>query len=307
MKGIQQPIKVPGILQKTAKMLSVRGAGGRSGTSRETVFPDKLTGIENDEISAPVRFNSCFRRKQPQKMIVTSEEITAFFRLFDDDVIQDFLWMDCCAKTADKYLLAMVFAYFKRAQYTIKLYTRMNFFVALYLASDMEEDEEDDKYNIFPWALGRNWRNTYPGLLRKRDRLLRTIQYRAAVSRKCCEEVMSLVPDHIIWKRDRMPHHAGAVRKYPDYDDDNEAIPMGPDATPVHCRACEKAGSFSFDVDIQQSPDSGFLYLSSCTDSSTESVEEMDSSSYSKLEVLPTKGLGGFNFEEASIWAARDE
>lgn len=102
-------------------------------------------------------------------------------------------------------------------------------------------------------------------------------------------KVMSLVPDHIIWKRDRMPHHAGAVRKYPDYDDD-EAIPMGPDATPVHCRACEKAGSFSFDVDIQQSPDSGFLYLSSCTDSSTESVEEMDSSSYSKLEVLPTKG-----------------
>lgn len=65
-------------------MLSVRGAGGRSGTSRESVFPDKLTGAENDEISAPVRFNSCFRRKQPQKMIVTSEEIAAFFRLFGE-------------------------------------------------------------------------------------------------------------------------------------------------------------------------------------------------------------------------------
>ncbi|XP_041468738.1 speedy protein A-like [Lytechinus variegatus] len=322
MKGTQQPIKLPGILQKTAKMLSVRGSGKSASTTSGSgsttlaqpdkgTFYNKFTAAENEhEMSTSAQFSSFFRRKQPQKMIVTSEEITAFFRLFDDDLIQDFLWMDCCAKTADKYLLAMVFAYFKRAQYTIKQYTRMNFFVALYLASDMEEDEEDDKYNIFPWALGRNWRNTYPGFLRKRDRLLRTIQYRAAVSRKCCEEVMSLVPDHIIWKRERMPHHAGAVRKYPDYDDDDEAIPMGPDATPVHCRACEKAGGFAFDIEIHQSPDSGFLYLSSCTDSSTDSagsIEEMESSSYPKLEELPMKGHGDFNFEEASIWAARDE
>ncbi|XP_072170854.1 speedy protein A-like isoform X1 [Diadema setosum] len=253
------------------------------------------------------------KRSLPQKMIVTSNEITAFYELFDDDVVQDFLWMDCCAKTADKYLLAMVFAYFKRAQYSPKQYTRLNFFVALYLANDMEEDEEDAKYDIFPWALGRNWRNTYPGFLRKRDKLLRSIHYRAAVSRKCCEEVMSLVPNHVIWKRERMAHHAGATRKYPTYGEEDEAMPLGPDATPIHCTACEKAGGFAFDLDILQSPDSGFLYLSSCTDSSSDnsldSVEEMESSSYVKFGDAPMKYSGpqDFKFDETSIWAARDE
>lgn len=313
MKGSQQPIKLPQILQKTARMISARG---RSHATDSGASIGCVASVKGMGTGAGTAFNACssFSRKTPpQKMIVTSDEITAFFKLFDDDVIQDFLWMDCCAKTADKYLLAMVFAYFKRAQYTTKQYSKLNFFTALYLANDMEEDEEDAKYDIFPWALGRNWRNTYPGFLRRRDRLLRTIQYRAAVSRKCCDEVMSLVPDHHIWKRERMPHHSGAIRKYPDLMDDNEAVPMGPDTTPVHCTACEKAGGFAFDLDIHLSPDSGFLYLSSCsessTDESTESIEEMESSSYLKLEDLPMKyeGTGDCKFDDASIWAARDE
>lgn len=57
--------------------------------------------------------------------------MTAFFKLFDDDLIQDFLWMDCCCKIADKYLLAMTFVYFKRANFTVDEHTRLNFFVAL--------------------------------------------------------------------------------------------------------------------------------------------------------------------------------
>lgn len=53
----------------------------------------------------------------------------------------------------------------------------------------MEEDEEDPKYDIFPWALGKDWKDKYPSFLRQRDRFLRAIDYRAAVSSKCCEEV----------------------------------------------------------------------------------------------------------------------
>ena len=113
-----------------------------------------------------------------------------------------------------KYALAMVFTYFKRAKFYLNEYNRLNFYLALYLASDIEEDVDEYKYEIFPWALGIRWRQKFSKFLRQRDGLLRRIGYRAIVSRKCCEEVMSLVPDHCIWKRERSEDHGGATRAY---------------------------------------------------------------------------------------------
>lgn len=54
----------------------------------------------------------------------------------------------------------------------------------------MEEDEEELKYEVFPWVLGRRWRKTYPTLLQKRDDIYWAIDCRAVVSKKCCDQVI---------------------------------------------------------------------------------------------------------------------
>ncbi|KAJ3594741.1 hypothetical protein NHX12_004048 [Muraenolepis orangiensis] len=168
-----------------------------------------------------------------QTLVVQWEEMAAFFRIFDDGIIQDFLWMDCCFKVTDKYLLAMTFVYFKRAHFSISEHNRTNFFIALYLANTMEEDEEESKYEIFPWALGSSWRRHFPHFLKQRDKLWARMEYRGVVSRRCCEEVIAIMPSHLLWQRERAEPHSGARRYYGERD--QVCMPRGPSAAPAPC------------------------------------------------------------------------
>ncbi|XP_075873072.1 speedy protein A [Nelusetta ayraudi] len=181
--------------------------------------------------------------RHPVKMIkapalsLQRQAMAPFFRLFDDRCVRDFLCVDCCCTLTDKYLLAMTFVYFKRACFAITEYTTKNFFLALYLANTMEEDEEETKYGIFPWALGKNWRRRFPCFLRQRDKLWARIGYRAAVSKTCCEEVMSIWPSHFAWSRERSEKHSGAQRHY---GERTFSLPRDRTASRAPCSLCDR-------------------------------------------------------------------
>ncbi|KAK4473760.1 hypothetical protein MN116_003100 [Schistosoma mekongi] len=169
--------------------------------------------------------------------VVKETEMMAFFHLLEDATIKKFLAFDMCFKCADNFLIACVFAYFKRCNLSIQEYNIMNFFCCLYLIHDIEEDDEDHKYEIFPWALGSFWQQKLSSFSRQKEALWARMNYRAVVSYRCCKELMSIYPLHPVWSRKRLPHHGGAIRSY--LKPTNSNIPQGPNSLPRLCDACK--------------------------------------------------------------------
>ena len=103
---------------------------------------------------------------------VNRAEVQAFVDLITTDpVLQAFFLTDRCNMSCDKYNLACVFVYFKRAGLSLKEYNRDMFFKALYLNLLVEDEKEDLRWELLPWCLGRNWRKHRKSFMGAKDEL----------------------------------------------------------------------------------------------------------------------------------------
>uniref|UniRef100_A0A2K6GIM8 Speedy/RINGO cell cycle regulator family member E4 n=1 Tax=Propithecus coquereli TaxID=379532 RepID=A0A2K6GIM8_PROCO len=137
----------------------------------------------------------------PQQLCPTSQP-NACSLFTEDPVIRNFLAWDKNLRVSDKYLLAMVIAYFSRAGLFSWQYRRIHFFIALYLANDMEEDSQTPKKNIFSFLYGES-RSQRPLFHKLRYQFVQSMGWRTRVSREECEEIQAYDPDLWVWGRDR--------------------------------------------------------------------------------------------------------
>uniref|UniRef100_A0A8C5Y8E3 Speedy/RINGO cell cycle regulator family member E3 n=1 Tax=Microcebus murinus TaxID=30608 RepID=A0A8C5Y8E3_MICMU len=132
------------------------------------------------------------RLKKQRVSSVLPEHHEVFTTLLEDPVIRNFLAWDKSLTVPDKHLLSMVIAYFGRAGPFSWQYRHIHFFIALYLANDMEEDNQAPKQAIFPFLYGES-RFQHP--------LFHKLPYhwKTRVSQEECEEVD---PDLWVWEQD---------------------------------------------------------------------------------------------------------
>ncbi|XP_031532679.2 speedy protein E4-like [Vicugna pacos] len=140
--------------------------------------------------------------KRHQVSVVLPEHHEIFKRMLEDPVIKRFLAWDKNLKVSDKYLLSMVIAYFSRAGLFSWQYQRIHFFIALYLANDMEEDYQAPKQSIFPFLYGKN-RAQRPSFHRLRFQFIRSMGWKTWVTREECEKIQAFDPELWVWGRDR--------------------------------------------------------------------------------------------------------
>ena len=147
--------------------------------------------MESDSDVAEVSSTKCLRKQHlkltPSTPVtpgpaedVKESDRDAFLNLINKDtILKAFFLQDSCFRICDKYLLAMVFVYFKRANLNSQYeFNRENFFLALCLALSIEEECDDDRWEILPWALGRHWRQQLKFFAQKKLNLWHRMDFR---------------------------------------------------------------------------------------------------------------------------------
>ncbi|XP_040600922.1 speedy protein E4-like [Mesocricetus auratus] len=214
-------------VQKTSTLTDVKAVAQESslqasGTSEAT--PEAASGTSTSEATPEAASElKLFRRRTKRsiwtvdriegtKLIINKkrrlsyqpEDLEAFYRILEDPVVQNFLAADIFFRVTDKYLLSMVVEYFGRLGLPGHLYNRIHFFLALYIACDMEEDDPTSRRSIFQFLLGRDtWQDLYKDFQRLQKEFLQVIDYQALLTRQECEEIQNQDPHHWVWSRVR--------------------------------------------------------------------------------------------------------
>ncbi|XP_045438853.1 speedy protein E4-like [Pipistrellus kuhlii] len=131
------------------------------------------------------------------------EHHQAFTRLLEDPVIKRFLAWDTHLRLSDKYLLSMVVAYFSRLGLFSWQYQRIHFFLALYLALDMEDNYHAPKGAILFFLYGENSCPQRRLFHKLRFQFFCSMGWRARVTREECEKIHAFDPELWVWGRDR--------------------------------------------------------------------------------------------------------
>ncbi|XP_053780437.1 putative speedy protein-like protein 3 [Desmodus rotundus] len=158
------------------------------------------------------------RMKKRRKPSYRPEDLEAFYRLLG---VYSELWSAQGSSTLNSggqwlrvtlkpppplgsYLLSMVVEYFGRVQLPGHLYNRIHFFLALYIASDMEEDSPTSKRSIFQFLLGKeHWPELYKEFQKLKMEFFHAMEYQARVTQELCEEIQAQKPHHWVWRRKR--------------------------------------------------------------------------------------------------------
>ena len=123
----------------------------------------------------------------------------------------------------------MVFVYFKKAKLEHEEYSRMNFFQALYLAHEVEEECDENRWEILPWALGRRWQGKIINFINGKNELWHKLDFRGIVPCRACAQVMTIPAfrEHSVFMRVRTQTHSNTGRCLPD-SRSSKHMPHGP-------------------------------------------------------------------------------
>lgn len=124
---------------------------------------------------------------------LTTVKLKAYVNLLKNPIIEAFHIQDACYLSSDNYLLAQVLVYFVRANINEDNYNVFNFFCALYLAHDMQEELDEYKWELLPWALGPEWQHRLKEFIKAKNHIWRDMSFYGIVSKAACKNIFELI------------------------------------------------------------------------------------------------------------------